>query len=157
MGKGTIMHDALILFEQGRGDEALRRISERERTNLLPVTRDFIGAVREWSEGKREESIALCRRVAGRIPDGEELMYVARMLSAHDEGGEALVLLRQALDQGFNPYRLLLSSDRTLHAVRAHQDYHALLGAARTTYLDVRRAFIDAGGGRLLGVTTPMA
>ena len=156
MGKGTIVLDALVLFEQGHRAEALRLLAERERTNLLPVTRDYLGALRAWIEGNLAESIALCRRVAGQIPDGEGLVYVARMLSALGEGDDAVVLMQQTLERGFNPYRLLQSSDGALTALRAHLEYPTLLDAARTKYLSARQAFLDAGGERLLGVTVPL-
>jgi TolB-like protein/tetratricopeptide (TPR) repeat protein len=156
MGKGTVYLDALILFEQGHRDGALRLIAERERTNLLPVTRDSLGALRGWIEGRTEESIALCRRAAGQITDGESLLQVARILSALGEGGEAVLLLQRVLERGFNPYRFLRSSDGALNCARAHPAYPSLLGAARTRYESARQAFIDAGGERLLGVTIPI-
>ena len=155
MGKGTVYLDALILFEQGHREEALSLLRERERSNLLPVTRDYLGALREWIEGKREESIALCRRVAKQSPDGEGLMYIARMIAALGEGGEAAILLHRCLGKGFNPYRVLQSSDGALKSVREHSSYSELFTAAQSKYLGARQAFVDAGGETLLGVTVP--
>lgn len=155
MGKGTVFLDALMLFEQGHREKALSLLRERERSNLLPVTRDYLDALRAWIEGKREESIALCRRVAKQLPDGEGLMYIARMLAALGEGGEAATLLHQCLEKGFNPYRVLQSEDGALKSVRDHSSYPELLTAAQSKYLGARQAFIDAGGETLLGVTIP--
>jgi hypothetical protein len=78
------------------------------------------------------------------------------MLSGLGEGGDAVVLMQQALERGFNPYRVLRSSDSAWNAVRAHPAYPPLLDAARTKYQNARQAFIDAGGERLLGVTVPL-
>ncbi len=156
MGKGTIYLDALILFEQGQSDDALQLLRERERANLLPMTRAYLGGLRAWIEGNREESIALGKRVAAQATDGESFVYMARMLSALGEGGEAVLLLEKALDHGFNPYRMLQRSDSSLDAARSHAHFPPLLARARQTYLIARQAFVDAGGERLLGVTVPV-
>ena len=67
------------------------------------MTRDYIGALRRCIKEKRGESIALCRRVAKQAPDGEGLMYVARMLAALGEGGGVgAIVLHQSLEKGFN-------------------------------------------------------
>lgn len=153
MGKGTIYLDALILFEQGKSDDALQLVKERERANFLPLTRAHMGALRAWIEGNREESIALGKRLAPQSADGEGLVYLARMLSALGDGGGAVLLLGKALDSGFNPYRVLRRSDSSLDAARSHSSFPHLLERARNQYLVARQAFVDAGGERLLGVT----
>jgi TolB-like protein len=154
MGKGTIYLDALILFEQGQGQAALRLLGERERGNLLPMTRDFVGSLRAWIQGDRDQGLALARRLAIDIPDGEGMLYIARTLSALGEGGEAVELLGRALEKGFNPYRLL-HSDPSLDAARAHAAFPRLFDSARRRYLMMRQTFIDAKGESLLGVTLP--
>ena len=157
MGKGTIYLDALILFEQGKSDEALHLLSERDRTNLLPLTRAYVGGLRAVIEGRPEEIIALGRRAASQSFDSESMAYMARSLSFLDEPLEALLLLERALDRGFNPYRMLLRSDPWLDAARSHADGPRLFARARQKYAVARQAFIDADGQRLLGVTLPVA
>ncbi len=153
MGKGTFYLDALILFEQGKPEEALPLVIERER-NLLALSRDLLSGLRAWIEGRRDNAIALGRRVATQMPDGDALFYMARMLSALGEGGEAVGLLETCLQRGFNPYRLL-HCDRSLGAARVHPDFPHLLDGARATYAAARQSFIDADGEGLLGVTIP--
>lgn len=157
MGKGTIYLDALILFEQGKSDDALHLLRERDRANLLPLTRAHLGQLRALIEGNREESVALAERVASQSTDPESMVYTARSLSLLGEPGEALLLLERALDHDFNPYRMLLRSDTWLDAARSHADFPRLFARARQKYAVARQAFVDAGGERLLGVTVPAA
>jgi serine/threonine protein kinase len=144
MGRGTIYLDVLILFEQGKTDDALHLIRERERTNLLPVTRAHVGGLRAFVEGNREESIALWKSIANKLTDPEAMVYQARGLSVLGETRDAVLLLEQALDRGFNPYRMLERPDASLDPARLHADYPRLLsGLVRAV---ARQAFVDAGG-----------
>ena len=156
MGKGTIYLDVLILFEQGKTDAALHLLRERERTNLLPVTRAYLGGFRAFIEGDREESIALWKRIENKFKDPEGMVYQARTLSLAGEAKEAVLLLERALDHGFNPYRVLVGSDSSLVGARSQTDFPRLLERARQKYLAARQAFVDAGGERLLGVSVPV-
>ena len=155
MGKATVYVDALVLFEQGKVDEALRLLREREQANLLPLTREYLGALRALIEGRSEESLALERRVASSSFDPENMMYVARTLSRLGAGAEAIGMLERALDRGFNPYRMLMRTDAWWDAARAHADFPRVFERARQKYGIARQAFIDVGGERLLGVTVP--
>ena len=157
MGKGTLYVDALILFEQGRREDALHLLRERERTNLLPLTRAYISGIRALMEGRAEEGAALEQRAASQSFDPESMVYMARALSLLGEPREALLLWERALDRGFNPYRLLIRADPSLDAARSHAGFPRLLERAREKYAAARQAFVDAGGERLLGVTLPPA
>ena len=155
MGKGTLYVDALILFEQGRREDARSLLKERERTNLLPLTRAYLSGIRALMEGRADEGVALEQRAASPSFDPESMLYMARHLSLLGEPRNALLLWERALDRGFNPYRMLLRSDSWLDAARSHADFPRLFARARDTYIAARRAFVDAGGERLLGVTLP--
>jgi eukaryotic-like serine/threonine-protein kinase len=156
MGPGTAYLDALILFEQGKTVEAMRIIEERERGNLLPLTRAYIGSLRALIEGKRDESIGCAMHVYAHAPDGEGLIYQARTLSVLGEGEKAVTLLEAAFDRGFNPYRLLRRPDPWLDSARSHSRFAHLDERARDKYINTRQAFVDANGERLLGVTVPL-
>jgi hypothetical protein len=156
MGPGTAYLDALILFEQGKETEALRLIVERERGNLLPLTRAYIGSLRALIEGKRDESIGHAMHVYAHAPDGEGLIYQARTLSVLGEGEKALTLLEASFDRGFNPYRLLRKPDPWLDSARSHARFEHLVERTRDKYTSTRQAFIEANGERLLGVTAPL-
>jgi hypothetical protein len=88
--------------------------------------------------------------------DPEGMVYQARNLSLLGEDGEAVLLLEQALDRGFNPYRMLLRPDAWLDAARSHADFPRVFARAREKYTVARQAFVDAGGERLLGVSLPV-
>ena len=75
------------------------------------------------------------RCVATPVPDGEGLMYIARMLAA--------ILLHKALEKGFNA------------SIVAVVPWCAEV-RARASQLFARQAFVDAGGERLLGITRPI-
>jgi eukaryotic-like serine/threonine-protein kinase len=156
MGRGTIYLDVLILFEQGKTDDALHLVRERERTNLLPVTRAHLGGLRAFIEGNRDESNALWKRIENTFTDPEGMVYQARALSVFGETRDAVLLLEKALDRGFNPLRMLKRPDAWLDSARLHADYPRLVERARQKYAVARQAFVDAGGERLLGVSVPV-
>jgi serine/threonine-protein kinase len=155
MGKGTIYLDALILFEQGKSDDALRVLRERERSNLLPVTRAYVAGLRALIEGNHAESTTCGKQVAAQSTDPEGMVYQARTLSLLGEPGDAVLLLERALDGGFNPYRMLQRPDAWLDPARSHAGFPGLFARARHKYGIARQEFVDAGGERLLAVTVP--
>jgi tetratricopeptide (TPR) repeat protein len=155
MGPGTVYLDALILYESGARDQALQLLVDRDRGNLLPLTRAYVTSLRALIEGDRDASIAASMQIYANAPDGEGLVYQGRSLSHWGESADAVRLFAAALDRGFNPYRMLVRHDSWLDHARADSSFPALFERARDKYRATWQAFVDADGERLLGVAVP--
>lgn len=154
-GKGTFYLDALIPLMEGDRAAALRILRERERSNLPNVTRTIVASLRALAEEKRDESLAATRQALGNLVDPEVRFYLSRQFAYLGEAKEAVENLRGALEHGFNVYRVLMREDPWLEPIRSTNGYPELLEASRERYAKAHRAYIEAGGEKLLGANAP--
>ncbi len=142
----------LLLMSVGRQQEAVALARRMEQTSVpLPYVRCVFSAARALAEGAREEAVTLTERAVGLITRGpEELFQLSRQLAYLAEPGRALAILRRAVEEGFFCYPALLR-DSWLNSLRPHADFEAILKRALERHTSAVRAFVEAGGERILG------
>ena len=148
----------LALISLGREQEALALARRMEYTSTpLPLVRCVFSSARALAEGARTEAIALSERAIALITHGpEELFQQARHLAYLSERDRALVILARAVDEGFFCYPALVR-DPWLNCLRAAPEFEGILQRALGRHTKAVRAFVEAGGEQLLGVTTTAA
>lgn len=149
----------LALISLGREQEAIALARRTECTSTpLPLVRCAFSSARALAEGARTEAIALSERTIKLITRGpEELFQQARHLAYLSELDRALVILARAVEEGFFCYPAL-ARDPWLHPLRAKREFEAILQRALERHTRAVRAFIEAGGERILGaVIVPRA
>jgi len=142
----------LALMSLGREQEAVALARRAESTSTrLPLVRCFFSSARALTEGARAEAIALSERAIALLTRGpEELSQQARQLAYLSEHDRALVILARAVDEGFFCYPALVR-DPWLHSLRARPEFEAILERALERHTRAVRAFVEAGGERILG------
>ena len=148
----------LALAALGREQEALKLAHEAAQSRtLLPLVRYMFSAIRALLEGDRTGALEHSERAIALITHGpEELFYAARHLAYLSEPGRAIATLARAVDQGFFCYPTLVR-DPWLDSLRATPDFRRILQRALEHHAGAVRAFVEAGGEQLLGVTTTAA
>lgn len=142
----------LALMSLGREQEAVALARRMECTSTpLPLVRCFFSSARALAERARTEAIALSERAIVLITRGpEELFQQARHLAYLSERDRALAILARAVDEGFFCYPALVR-DPWLHPLRANPKFEAILQRALERHATAVRAFVEAGGERILG------
>jgi tetratricopeptide (TPR) repeat protein len=139
------------LVELGRIDEARALIAELEASsgNRVPA---LARAVRAFMDGHHDEGVrALIDQTrTTAVPDPEMLFYVGRHLAHVGEPGDAIVVIRRAVEGGYSCYAAF-ASDAWLDSVRAQPAFDAILETVRTRSDRARDIFVEAGGPMLLG------
>jgi non-specific serine/threonine protein kinase len=148
----------LALALLGRQQEALRLARDSQQALAqLPLGRAFCSSILAVLEGGRDNALATTERAIALITHGpEELFYLARHLAYVSETGRANEVLARAVEEGFFCYPAFVR-DPWLDSLRATPEFKATLQRARERHLGAVRAFVEAGGEQLLGVTTAAA
>ncbi|MBZ5563472.1 MAG: hypothetical protein LAP13_13760 [Acidobacteriia bacterium] len=147
----------LALMSLGMEQEALALARRMEGTSThFPLVACTFSCARALAERARTEAVALTERAIGLITRGpEELFQMARHLGYLSECDRALVVLARAVDEGFFCYPGLIR-DPWLHSLRASPEFEAILQRAQERHAKAVRAFVEAGGQRILGaIPTP--
>jgi eukaryotic-like serine/threonine-protein kinase len=142
----------LTLASVGRTEEAISKLRQREQI-LWRLGKLYLTSLRALLEGNRQESLAACnelRKATFRDPEG--IYYLARQLSFLGEQEQALETLSRAIDNGFFCYPAMVR-DPWLDAIRARNEFTALLRKAHQQHREALTSFLAAGGDSLLGVS----
>ncbi len=144
----------LALMLLGRDQDAVSLAHQLECTSTpLPLVRTAFSCVRALAEGARTEAIALLERMMKLQTRGPEELYIAaRQFAYLSESDRALATLARAVDEGFFCYPALVR-DPWLHSLRAKHEFAAILGRASERHKSAVRAFVAAGGKRILDAT----
>ena len=111
-------------------------------------------ALRAGMEGDRDGCIEGTRQIlATGFHDPEGLLFCARSLARVHDSEFALSLLAQVVDGGFSCSRSLVH-DPWFDCLRAEPRFIRLLHRAEAQTADAAGAFAEAGGERLLGVSS---
>jgi len=78
------------------------------------------------------------------------VFFAARNIAFFGER-RALQEMERSLERGFGLYRVLLRDDPWLDPLRSTVTFQVLVERSRDAYRHCRKAYIDAGGERLLG------
>jgi eukaryotic-like serine/threonine-protein kinase len=117
---------------------------------------DFIAAARALIEGRRDDSVALLRRIAAsKFSDPEGLLYVSRHFARLGEPDDALAMLKRSVEGGHFCYPALVR-DSWFDGIRGDARFAALVEEARARHEDAIRTFRAAGGERVLGIADPV-
>jgi TolB-like protein len=149
----------LALISLGKQQEAAALARRMEQTSTpLPLVRCAFSAARALAEGERAQAVAFTERAIALITRGpEELFQQARHLAYLSERDRALAILGRAVDEGFFCYPALVR-DPWLHPLRANPGFEAILQRALERHAKAVRAFVEAGGERILcAIPTPRA
>lgn len=145
------MMTALSLDMLGRSDEGAARLRARRVPGMPALYRLFMDVLL----GVLEKDHASAR-VAGdeilqlwNLRDPCGAFYLARSLAAI-EHPRAIEMFRRAVEGGFHAARLF-ARDPWLDPLRGDREFTRILELAETGRRDAARAFIEAGGERILG------
>ena len=118
---------------------------------MTGIHRLFLDSLLGVLEGNRESA----RRAADdiltiwQLRDPCATFYLARTL-AKIEHPRAMETFRLAVEGGFHSFEMY-SWDPWLDPLRAEPEFQTILAFAEARYRDAARAFVEAGGERLLG------
>ena len=143
----------LVLAMLGRAEEAVPLLQQRELARPWRLGKLYLTSLRALLEGNRQESLAASdelRKATFRDPEG--IYYLARQLSFLGEQDQALETLSRAIDNGFFCYPAMVR-DPWLDAIRARNEFTALLRKAHQLHREALTSFLAAGGDTLLGVS----
>ncbi len=140
--------DALIIGMRGDTDRAIEML--REERGLTGLARNLVISMRAVFEGRPHDAIEGARPVFDAFPDPEMVFFAARNVAFFGER-RALQELERSLERGFVLYRVLLRADPWLDPLRPTAKFQFLVERSREAYRRCRKAYIDAGGERLLG------
>ncbi len=148
----------LALAALGREPEALKLAQETAQSrSRLQLVQYLFSSLRLLLEGDRTGALEHSERAIALITHGpEELFYQARHLAYLAEPGRAVATLARAVDEGFFCYPTLVR-DPWLDSLRATPEFRRILQRALERHTGAVRAFVEAGGEQLLGVTTTAA
>jgi TolB-like protein len=143
--------DALALVSMDRGDEARRLLRERIESPH-PMIQAFRASLLALAEGRRADSIELTRRAIGlEFRDPEARYYLARQLAHLGEHEAAVAELTRVVEEGFCCFPAF-ARDPWLGPLAGRAGFVAALRQAETRHQEAVEAFLEVGGGRLLGV-----
>jgi DNA-binding winged helix-turn-helix (wHTH) protein/tetratricopeptide (TPR) repeat protein len=133
--------------DPGRAIEMLRELEAQGPTSLL---RSLIASLRAVFEGRHDAAFENAKRIFDAFPDPEALYFVGRNVAFFGDR-RALREFGRALEGGFVIYRVLMRHDPWLDPLRSTSEFQALLERSREAYRECLKAYVDAGGERLLG------
>jgi serine/threonine protein kinase/tetratricopeptide (TPR) repeat protein len=143
---------ALVLGMLGRMEEAVATLRQVELDKPWRLGLLYVISLRALLQGKREESLEASEELMkATFRDPEGMYYLARQLSYLKEEAPALDMLSRAIDNGFFCYPAMVR-DPWLDALRARTEFTALLRKAHRLHGEATIAFLEAGGGALLGL-----
>jgi tetratricopeptide (TPR) repeat protein len=142
----------LAMELSGRVREAIEELRVRETAPLPPLLRHLMQATRSLIEGKLDE----CRSVtemlfaAWRSRDPCGGYYMARHLARMNDARALPILSRSVEDGFFVP--AFLKRDPWLDPLRDRAELERVIQRAEERHDEARRAFLAAGGNRVLGL-----
>jgi eukaryotic-like serine/threonine-protein kinase len=140
---------AMALDALGHRDQARERLQRADQLELPPLIRRVIDMLKHLFAGERRRAVECLRELNLEGVDPEGYFYRARLLAQLGETDEALGALDQAVRKGFWCVPALLK-DTFLEPVRSLPAFPGLLTEAEARAGRAARAFVDAGGQRVL-------
>ena len=155
----------IALAAMNRNAEALELAREpRPRLsgtdNIAPM-RQFL---RAYLEGRREDAIAALHVAAGvdphnlhvwpRFPDGEDVLWMARLYTKLGFTGLGMLGFRAAIEQGYFSVEQF-EGDAWLDPIRSEAAFPEAMALARARHQRAVEIFTEEGGLGLLGVAAP--
>jgi tetratricopeptide (TPR) repeat protein len=142
----------IALLALGRKEEARSLGREMERIGTpLPLVRCAFTWARALADGTRDEAIGVLEQAIPLMTHGpEELYYGARSFAWLSEPDRALAVLSRAVDEGFFCYPAL-ARDPWLDGLRDSSEFARILQRAQECHSAAVRAYVQAGGDRILG------
>ena len=146
----------LALVMLGREAEALERLRSTEQS-LLPrsgALHDALIARRTLLEGKRSECLIATHRLLEKstLRDPCGLFYMGRHLVYLGDLDRGLELLLASIEGGFCCHSFA-TRDPWLDPIRARPEFRDYLSRSAARYGEAVKAFLEAGGDRVLGVS----
>jgi TolB-like protein len=140
----------------GRIDEARELLTNMVASSSLPLFHVFGDFLKAWLERRPEQMMMEPAAFGGlKIQDDPEAIFNRGWLLC-DVGEYELGIewLRRAVERGYSVAPTLARS-RQFDAIRQHPGFQSVLAQAEADCAAARRAFIEAGGDRLLGINGP--
>jgi eukaryotic-like serine/threonine-protein kinase len=140
----------LALASQGKIDEAIRYLAEREAGAGDTMGRTYLAALRATLEGRPADTVVMLSDALLKVnPDPESRYYLARTLARAGAVDRALAELEWIVGRRYNCYRVLLH-DPWLDSLRGAASFTSLVHRAESGYRTALQRFTDADGPRLL-------
>jgi eukaryotic-like serine/threonine-protein kinase len=147
--------DAIAYQLWGRPDEAVALLLEMEKRKLPRFHRTFVESLRLLIQDRtaeaREALDWMSQNFTVRDPCG--IFYFARLLARAGESDRAIAMIERSVGGGFT-CRQFMMRDPWLESIRSDERFVALVRRAETREQEARAAFVQAGGGMLLHVTS---
>ena len=145
----------LALELSGRVEEALTIVREKEAARLPRLSHDFMVAIRTMIEGRFDEARPTIDRLLAdwRSPDPCAAYYITRQVARLGDNERALASLLRVVENGFF-VPSFMARDPYLDSLRGEPEFQRIVHRAEQRYLEARRAFVTAGGDRILGLET---
>jgi TolB-like protein/tetratricopeptide (TPR) repeat protein len=135
----------VALLAAGHPEARARLVLDFERYGGEEIALAFVN-------GDVARALGATDRILPVFPDPEFHFYWALLLAHLGELDRALDVLAGAIEGGFFPLATL-HRHQWLDAARDRAEFHAIVRRARHRHEDAARAFVEAEGPRLLGVT----
>jgi TolB-like protein len=145
----------LVLALVGRPAEASAMLRAEAERFVHPRMQLFVHASLAAVEGTAVEADTLAA-VAASTRDSESVFYIGRVLARGGHPAVALEVLGRAVAGGFVCTRVL-AEDPWLATLRSDERFVTLLAGATARSRRLARLFVEHGGERLLGTSTPSA
>jgi tetratricopeptide (TPR) repeat protein len=140
------------LHLDGKDNEALAIVREREAKRLPRLMLDLVTSTRLVLEGNAEEGRPVTERLLGewRSKDPCAAYYIARQLARAGSTAKALELLARSVANGFY-MPTFIEFDPWLDSLRGEAAFGEIAQRAAARHAEARRAFEAADGDRVLG------
>jgi serine/threonine protein kinase len=142
----------LVLGALGRVEEAISALQQAELDKPWRLGKLYLASLRALLQENREESLQASKELMkATFRDPEGIYYLSRQLSYLGQEADALAMLSRAIDNGFFCYPAMVH-DPWLDVLRGRTEFTSLLRKAHGLHGEATIAFLEAGGGELLGL-----
>jgi DNA-binding winged helix-turn-helix (wHTH) protein/TolB-like protein/tetratricopeptide (TPR) repeat protein len=141
---------AMVTGMRGDAERAIEMLRDLESQRPTTLLQNLIASLRAVFERRPDAAFEHAKWVFDANTDPESLYFVGRFIACFGDR-RALPQFARALDGGFVIYRVLLRDDPWLDPLRPTREFQCLVQRSRQAYLQCLKAYVDAGGERLLG------